>query len=266
MKYFFLLLFVSFLLTNCQTKSQVTDNSTIDFEKNEVVAHRGAWKKQGLPENSIAALQEAIRLGCTGSEFDVWMTADDSLVVNHDPEFFGKMIEETTFADLQNDQLSNGEVIPTVEAYLREGMRQKNTRLVLEIKPSKISKERGLAVAEKVMATVQKLNAAPWMMYISFDYDIVKKILAIAPEAEVAYLNGDIAPAKLKEDGVNGLDYHFSVFRKNPDWIQSAKDNKVALNAWTVNDTTTIDWLLGEGFDYITTNEPELVFERKKSL
>jgi glycerophosphoryl diester phosphodiesterase len=41
-----------------------------------VIAHRGAWKNTGVPENSIASLQHAIALGCYGSEFDVHLSAD----------------------------------------------------------------------------------------------------------------------------------------------------------------------------------------------
>src|SRR5690606_40007377 len=37
----------------------------------QVIAHRGAWKIDGLPQNSIASLHRAIELGCAGSEFDV---------------------------------------------------------------------------------------------------------------------------------------------------------------------------------------------------
>ncbi|MBK9678989.1 MAG: hypothetical protein IPO69_08985 [Saprospiraceae bacterium] len=33
-------------------------------------------------KNSIAALRHAIDLGCVGSEFDVHMTADDSLIIS----------------------------------------------------------------------------------------------------------------------------------------------------------------------------------------
>ena len=51
------------------------------WNKNLVIAHRGAWKTQGLPENSIASLKEAIRIGCYGSEFDVQFTLDGVAVI-----------------------------------------------------------------------------------------------------------------------------------------------------------------------------------------
>ena len=34
---------------------------------------------------------------CAGAEFDVRMTADNVLVVNHDPEFFGLKIEKVKY-------------------------------------------------------------------------------------------------------------------------------------------------------------------------
>ena len=90
------------------------------FAKNKVIAHRGAWKAQGLPQNSLASLREAIRLGCEGSEFDVWMTADEVLVVNHDGDFMGMEIEHSTYQQLLAQKLPNGEPIPTLREYLQE--------------------------------------------------------------------------------------------------------------------------------------------------
>jgi glycerophosphoryl diester phosphodiesterase len=66
-----------------------------NFAANQVVAHRGAWKNTALPQNSIASLQAAIKLGCAGSEFDIQLTADTVLVINHDPTYQGMGIERS---------------------------------------------------------------------------------------------------------------------------------------------------------------------------
>lgn len=232
------------------------------FASNTIVAHRGAWKKNGLPQNSIASLKLAGGLGCTGSEFDVQLTADDSLVINHDPEYAGKAIEKHTFAELTATPLANGEKLPTLRTYLLVGMEHPHTRLVLEIKPSAISKERALTVTEKVVALVNELKAGPWVTYISFDYDVVKRVHALLPKAPVQYLNGDKSPGELMADGISGADYHYSVFQQHPEWITDARRLGVVLNAWTVNDAAIMDWLIGLKFDLITTNEPELLLER----
>jgi glycerophosphoryl diester phosphodiesterase len=48
------------------------------------IAHRGAHDAQH-PENSLAAIERAIRLGAAAVEFDVWSLGSGRLVVAHDP-------------------------------------------------------------------------------------------------------------------------------------------------------------------------------------
>lgn len=233
------------------------------WNKNQVIAHRGAWKKNNLPENSIASLKEAIRLNCFGSEFDVHLTLDSVLVVNHDATFLGIPIAKSTYQQLLAKKLSNGEQIPTLESYLKAGMGQKKTKLILELKPQNMGKERDVLMTERTLAMVKKLKAEAWVDYISFGYDICTYIIAHMPNAKVAYLAGDAAPEKLKADGFFGSDYHYSVFQKN-DWIAPSKKLGLTINAWTVNTVPEMEWLLANEVEYITTNEPELLFETIK--
>lgn len=256
---FFALVFV----TSCQSSKKITHNN-MSFADNKVVAHRGAFKKNKLPENSIAALQQAINLNCAGAEFDVHRTADDSLVVNHDHTFYGKDIERSTYAELNVKQLPNGESLPTLRNYLLAGMQQKHTKLVLEIKPSNVSKARAVETTKQVVELVNELKVGNWITYISFDFDVLLTIKSLEKNAPTQYLNGEKSPKELKDAGIEGADYHYSVFKKNPHWIKEAKDLGIVLNAWTVNSIQDMDWLLNEGFDMITTNEPELLFQREK--
>ena len=231
-----------------------------DFHKNRVIAHRGAWKNTGASENSISALQHAVRLGCQGSEFDVHMTLDSGLIVNHDPSFKGKVIHSTSFADLKQLKLSNGENMPGLEEYLTEGMKQNSTKLILELKPT-INKERAIQSAQKVYEMVRLMKAQAWIDYISFDYNICLELMRLDPHARVAYLNGDKAPDLLAADKLWGLDYNQSVFQKNPGWIEQAKAKGLTINAWTVNDPKLLQWFLDQKIDFITTNEPELLLK-----
>jgi len=234
------------------------------FIRNQVIAHRGAWKNTGATENSIASLQHAIKLGCAGSEFDVHMSADSVLFIHHDPDVEHVAIEKTASADLAKLKLSNAENLPTLAAYLQEGIKQNQTRLILEIKPSVISKERSLALAQKVVELVSQYQAQGWVDYISFDYDILKKVLDLDPYAKVAYLNGDKTPAQLAQDKFYGFDYHFKVLQKNENWIKEAQQQKLTVNCWTVNDIALMDWLLANKADFITTNEPEILLQKVK--
>lgn len=259
-----IIVFIVFMLTSCLVSHKTTRMNTKQ-SYNPVIAHRGAFKKNAFPENSIASLREAIRLGCAGSEFDVRMTADDSLVINHDSHFGGKDIEKYSYAELTAKSLSNGEKLPTLRAYLLEGVKNNpRTRLIMEIKASPAGTERGELIAARSVAMVRECGATANTEYISFDFSILKKVLSMDPAAITHYLNGEKTPAELKQQGVRGMDYNFSVYQKNPDWVTEAKAAGIILNVWTVNEAEKLDWCLQRGFDFITTNEPELLFEKVK--
>ncbi|MGV3539336.1 MAG: glycerophosphodiester phosphodiesterase [Rufibacter sp.] len=237
-----------------------------EFVRNRVIAHRGAWKNTGATENSIGALEHAIRLGCEGSEFDVHMSLDSILFVHHDHDVKGIHIEKTPSAELAKLRLPNGENLPTLESYLQAGLNQNRTKLILEIKPSDISTERGQALAKKVVEMVQTHKAQGWVDYISFDYEILLKVKELEPSAKVSYLKADKAPAAVAKDSMYGIDYNQNALQKKPDWIQKAHALGLTVNVWTVNEPEIMDWFLQRKADYITTNEPELLLEKVKDL
>lgn len=226
-----------------------------------VIAHRGAWKNTNVPENSIAALQHAIRLGCYGSEFDVHMSADSVPFVLHDHSIQGIHIEKTNAAELRKIKLANGESLPTLEEYLLTGKLQNKTRLILEIKSSSISKERSLTLTKICVDMVNKTGVADFTDYIAFDFDVCLLVKNLAPTAHVQYLNGDKTPKQLATAGLNGFDYHFSVLKRNETWLADAHTLNLTTNAWTVNDEETMRWLIAQNIRMITTNEPEKLIE-----
>lgn len=251
----FLLLFI----VACTTTKPIT------FADNKTIAHRGAWKTDTLPQNSIASLKKAIALKSAGSEFDVRMTKDGVLILSHDAIHEGDTIELKTYDELLKHKLSNGEKLPTLREYLKAGIKGNDqTRLVVEVKPSLVDKTQGVRAAEKSVALVKKLKVENRVVYISFDYAIMKRIHELDQKAITQYLTGDKTPAELKADGISGADYHISVYRKNPEWITQFKESGMILNAWTVNTAEDMDWLLAQGFDFITTDQPELLLERVK--
>lgn len=232
--------------------------------KNKVIAHRGAWKNTGATENSIGALEHAIKLGCYGSEFDVHMSADSVLFVLHDHSTKGTHIEKTNSQELSQIKLENGESLPTLEAYLKAGSKQKKTRLILEIKPSSVNKERSLALAAKCVELVKKMKVEKITDYISFDFDVCLKVKQLAPKAHVEYLKGDKTPDEIAAAGLDGIDYHFNVLKKNEDYIPAMRQKKLTTNVWTVNDEASLKYFLEKDVDFITTNEPELLLSLSK--
>ncbi len=237
----------------------------MNWNKNCVIAHRGAFKKNNLPENSMASLKEAIRLKCYGSEFDVHMTRDSVIVVNHDDVFKGMDIATSTYAELKQTLHSNGEQIPTLEDYLKEGMKQRGTKLILEIKIAK-TPEATLVLTDAVVNLVEKLKAGPWVEYISFSYPAVLRVLQLNPAAKTAFLaytKDEIPVEKLKEDHITQADYYYTIYKEG-DWFNRAHQLGISVNAWTVNTAEDMKWLIAQKADFITTNEPELLFELLK--
>lgn len=256
---------ISIMITSCGPSKKVNPTPMVNKTtavKTRVIAHRGAWKNTNTPENSVAALKEAIRMGCYGSEMDVHMTSDGFIVVNHDHTFHGMDIQNSTLAELRKFKLSNREPLPLLSDFLKVITSQDGTRLILEIKPSRRGKDWAIQTANAVTSEVDKYKAGPITDYISFDFDICLQVRRNVPDAHVQYLNGDKTPQEVKAAGISGIDYHYSVFQKHPEYLVQCKELGVATNAWTVNDPVVMDWLIAHQIDFITTNEPELLFVR----
>lgn len=224
----------------------------------KVVAHRGFWRAPGSAQNSIASLCKADSIRCYGSEFDVWLSADGELFVNHDAVFKGFRIEETTAEQLSAVELSNGEKMPTLEAYLAKAATL-TTRIVLELKEHS-SKDKETEAVAKIVAMVEKYGLAGRTDYISFSLHACKEFKRVAPEGtEVYYLNGELSPAELKDLGFAGLDYSLDTMRKHPEWIDEAHRLGLRVNVWTVDKQPDLQWLIDSNVDFITTNEPVLL-------
>jgi glycerophosphoryl diester phosphodiesterase len=73
-------------------------------------AHRGA--RAHAPENTLEAFQLALRLGATGLESDVWLTADGHPVLDHDG-VVGRRPRRRPIRTVRRDQLPP--TVPTLE-------------------------------------------------------------------------------------------------------------------------------------------------------
>ena len=225
----------------------------------KVIAHRGAWKNTESPQNSLASLNHAIDQKTWGSEFDVQLTKDDVLVINHDDTFYGMDIATSTYAELLAIKHPNGENIPTAEDYLKEGLKQSGTKLIFELKTNRLGMERTMKAAKMSVDLVKKLHAEEQIVYIAFSYDACLKLRELDPKATIQYLNGDKSPKEIKEAGLNGLDYHISVYKKHPEWVAEAQSLGLGVNVWTVNKEADLQYFIAQKVDFITTNEPELL-------
>lgn len=228
-----------------------------------ITAHRGYWncEEAGYAENSIKSLELAQKYNLWGSEFDVHITSDLVLVVHHDAHINGKNIHTHNYSDFADYRLKNGEKLPTLDEYLTQGEKSK-TVLVFELK-SQLDKAHEDYMVDKSIEALKRhgLYDPKRVIFISFSRNICERIAALCPGFTNQYLEKDLTPDEVFAKGINGIDYHYSAFQKNPEWVKQAHNNKMSVNVWTVNKKEDIQAMVDLGVDCITTNEPLLVRE-----
>lgn len=236
--------------------------------KTKVVAHRGYWHAEGSAQNSIRSLVKADSIGCWGSEFDVWMSKDGTLFVNHDPTIGDVEIQKSKAKVVARQRLPNGEPLPTLEQMLKAAVSLPRLQLVCELKPHADKKHEAKAV-KKMIDLVAKYGLEKRTTYITFSLEGMKELIKRAPAGtEVYYLNGELTPEQLKEMGAAGMDYNVMTVFKNRNWVAQCHELGLKVNVWTVDDKpeALLDELLDMDIDFITTNTPEqvqqVIFER----
>lgn len=121
-------------------------------------AHRGA--SAHAPENTLEAFELAVKLGATGLESDVWITADGVPVLDHDG-VVRRGLRRRPIADVSRDQLPPH--IPSLaELY---GACGTNLPLSLDVKDP--------AAFEATVAVAEEANAAEQLWLCHPDWQLV---------------------------------------------------------------------------------------------
>lgn len=222
----------------------------------KVIAHRGYWTTDGSAQNSLASFTKADAIGAFGSEIDVWLTADDQLVVNHDRLFKGVDMEKATFTEATAVKLDNGENLPSLDAYLQLVKSKPSTRLVLEMKSLSDLRREDLAAA-KIVEALKCYELLDRTDIIAFSINACLAFKKLLPENKIYYLDGDLTPKKIRKLGLAGIDYSMKALRKHPEWVKQAHENGLEVNVWTVDSEEDMKYFIDLGVDYITTNQPE---------
>ena len=235
--------------------------------KTKVIAHRGYWKTEGSAQNSIRSqCPHRPRTGFSGIIHSVHtkqcamatsVTHENvGTVVYHDRKIEGKDIQTASYAELKDLKLSNGETLPTLEQYLDRAKKLKKTKLIFELK-SHATPLRDREAAKIVVDMVNGKKLTKRTEYIAFSLEAAKELHRLSPKTPVYYLNGDLSPKQLKELGFAGLDYNYKVMQKHPEWFVEAKDLKLKINVWTVNDPQVMEEMIEKRVDFLTTDYPE---------
>ena len=219
----------------------------------KVIAHRGYWTAPGSAQNSLTSFSKADSIGVYGSEIDVWLTADDRLIVNHDRVYKGTDIdmEKATAREIMQIVLPNGkENIPSLDQYLDLVASKPDTRLILEMKSLSDLNREDLA-AEKIVRALRRHGVLERTDIIAFSINACLAFRKLVPETRIYYLNGDLPPQSIKELGLAGIDYESTVLRARPEWVEQAHDLTGLVGGNAARDADK-NGLLGVSLPHIT--------------
>ncbi len=219
------------------------------------IAHRGGAKLN--PENTMAAFEKAIQLGCDGFELDIHFSLDHDLVVIHDDTLDRTSHTPGVVHEMTMTQLKAAD--PSIPS-LREALRaaRGHCQVLVEIKhPAKGPRYNGLeAVLLKQLAEEKMLDQ---VVVISFERQSLKLLREQDPSIQTGLLVGgqtDV-PAAQKELGCNWIAPHHGVVDR--DYVDKAHALGLRVNTWTVNDEVSMRRMLEAGCDSITSDRPDLL-------
>ena len=245
-------------------------SASAQYKAPKIIAHRGFHATEGAAKNSLNALKAAQKAELWGSECDLQLTKDGEVLVVHGPNHSDGTkvlnVNRSTKEEVQALPLKSGEIVPTLDEYLRQMQKSKNTKLIIEIK-NQPTPQLETEIVEKTLKAVDQYGLENDVEYIAFRPWVCTELARLAPKGtKIAYLNGDYSPEYCKAMGCAGIDYKHTVLKRKPKWIKEAHDLGMYVNAWTVNKEEDIRWCIENGVDYITTDDPVLTKKLIKEM
>jgi glycerophosphoryl diester phosphodiesterase len=223
-----------------------------------VLAHRGASARE--PENTIAAFVTARTLGADGVELDARRTADDVLVVHHDPHVEGLgVIAEISHAKLQSEHPD----IPTLADAL-----DACTGMIVNVEVKCLPWEPDSDVADRrvLRAVLDLVKSRDDIVLSSFDLEAMDLARTLAPELPTAWLTSrqefTSAAALASDHGHWGLHPDAAAtLAATEEAVAAAHDDGLKINVWTVDDPADARHLQRLGVDGIVTNVPDVILD-----
>ncbi len=233
---------------------------TVRLEDNvEITAHRGASAK--APENTLAAIQQAIDDEADWVEFDVQESKDGVVVVAHDSDFMKVAGVSTKIWDATADELRTidigsffdskyaNERVPTLAEVLK--LCKGKVRANIELKYYGHNQN----LEQKVIDIVEDHNMESNIVIMSLKLAGVQKIKQLRPEWTVGLLTA-VTASDLTKANVDFLAVNTDIATRS--FIASAHRKNKQVYVWTVNDAMTMSTMMGRGADNIITDDPAL--------
>jgi glycerophosphoryl diester phosphodiesterase len=223
----------------------------------EITAHRGS--SAHAPENTLAAVEQAIADGTDWVEIDVQELADGTVVVVHDRDLkrlggVDLRVAGSTYEELRDVDVGSwfapeyaDQRIPTLAQVL--ALCRGRARVNIELK---YYGSLG-TLAERVIRIVEQEGMASEVVLMSLNHEAARRAKALRPDWTVGILTavalGDVARLETDFLAVNA-----SLATRT--FIRAAHRRRRAVHVWTVNDPLQMSVLMSRGVDNIITDVP----------
>jgi len=244
--------------------------STPDLPKRGICAHRGA--NDTHPENTLAAFQEAIRLGAHMIEFDIRMTKDNELIIIHDDTLSrttnGKgKVSDFTLAEIKEldagewkDPIFKGERIPTLSETI--DMMPRNIWLNVHIKEDTVVSKK---TAELILSKNRQHQA-----FIACKTEAAKAVRKVDNKIMICNMerlnNSEVyvdSTISMKTDFIQLKVRSDEMF---PELIQKLKSNQIRINYYFADSEEKLEKLFKEGVEFPLVDNLEVMINAAKEL
>ncbi|CAG0944938.1 glycerophosphoryl diester phosphodiesterase [Anaerolineae bacterium] len=243
-----------------------------------IVAHRGGAAL--MPENTLAAFKNALKLGVDMVETDVHLSKDGEIIIMHDPNVAtttngSGQISEMTLTELKklNAATKNAkggvtqQEIPTLAQVLDTVKAKSGIQIEIKLKAGGA---RYPGIEKKVIDQVNALGMADKVIIISFDFPTLKEVKAIDPHIQTGAIvdarwfstRTTLSPDQVVAEIIDtsGADYFMPTSTTVTETLVRAVHARgLKIGTWTVNTAGEMSRLAGWGVDGITTNSPDVL-------
>jgi glycerophosphoryl diester phosphodiesterase len=227
-------------------------------------AHAGG--KKNLPENTLKAFKNAIKLNADYIELDLRLSKDQEIIIFHDPDTFNitsipGLVKNKTLKELKRLDVGEGERIPTFQE-------------VVELANHKIGLLLHIAAADleaQIIKILREFDYIELTIVSCMIHKYLLKFRVLEPNLKLAALEDldyeeypiwDVRK-KLIDRAINNKywainpEYHL-VDRQ---FVDYSHKNDLRVFPWTVNDREDIKTLLELGIDGVITDDITLIKE-----
>lgn len=223
------------------------------------IGHRGAMGH--APENTLASVREALALGATCIEVDVY-AVDGKLVVFHDDR-----LERTTngngylcdksFDYLRSLDAGSGEQIPTLDEVC--DLIDRRAGLNIELK----GPDTAAPVAVFISRLVSKDWPLPSILVSSFNHRQLAELRWLNPDIRLGALTASLPVDNARfAESLEAFSVHPSLEFIDRAFVSDAHARGLKVYVYTVNHPDDITKMRDFGVDGVFTNYPERVLER----